>query len=126
MFSVRVSAARVWSELSSVEAALVALVNVWAVIASLLSQVGMPVKVVSVAGAALALIAYCIKQALTAQTAGLAGVLVAVQLSWSVAASLLTQVGTPVKIVASAGALVALAALVIQRAQQALTAAKPT
>ena len=105
-----------WADLSHAEVALVGILNAWAIVAAFISSIGLPAQVASEGAAVVALVALLIQWALTAPAGGLPAVLTAAVTGWAVAAGLLQQVGTPVKITSAIGAGLALAALIFQKA----------
>jgi hypothetical protein len=113
----RLSVATIWSDLTTVYGFLVLLLAAQAVVVSLLSGVGVPVKVGDIAVAAASLVALIIKDAITARTnGGLAGFLMAIAAAWALVATYLGQIGVPVKITTYIGAGLALAAFIVKEA----------
>jgi hypothetical protein len=113
----RLSIATVWADLSTIYGFLVLLLAAQAVIVSLLSGVGVPVKVADIAVAAASLVALILKDAIAARSnGGLAAFLVAIAAAWAVVGTYLNQIGVPVKIATYIGAGVALAAFIVKEA----------
>jgi hypothetical protein len=112
-------------DLKSAEGALCVVLQVWAIVAAQLPGLGMSVKVVSGAAAALALASLCVKAAATADSYGLETALLSVQGSWAVVGANLGQVGVSLKVVNLAGTGLALAVFCLQRAVQVRRAPTP-
>lgn len=107
----------VWSQLKRIEVFLVGVLNAWNIVAELLPQVGVPVRVVSIIAAALSIAALLLQDAVAAQLGGgIVSFLVAVSTSWSIIAANLTQIGATEKIVTAVGATIALLAFIAQKA----------
>ena len=121
MTALRLQIAR---DLKSAEGALCVVLQVWAIVAAQLPELGVSVKVVSGAAAALALASLCLKAALTADSYGLETALLSVQGSWAVVGANL-GVGVPLKVVNLAGTGLALAVFCLQRALQVRRAPAP-
>ncbi|MDE2105971.1 MAG: hypothetical protein KGL39_52600 [Patescibacteria group bacterium] len=105
-----------WAQAKQIEAFLVIVLSVWSMIADLLGEIGTPVRIVSAAAAAVALVALILQDAILAQTSGgLPAFLTAVLGGWSIISANLGDLGVPVKVVTIAGSAVAIAALIIQK-----------
>src|ERR1035437_9629840 len=107
----------VWGGLKQFEGLMVALLAGWSVVADLLSQIGTPVRVVTAAAAALALLALIVQDIITASdtSGGLPAFLMAIVGAWAIISSNLGDLGVPVKVVTVAGAGLALVAFVLQQ-----------